>query len=308
MVISELQKKTAQAIVNIFETSRIHGKYGQVTLLRGDSGHLTYGRSQTTLGSGNLHTLINAYCDADGAAYGEDLQAFLDRLRARDTDLDHDPGLRGLLRDAGDDPVMHEVQDAFFDRVYWTPSFKHSRAAGVSSALGTAVVYDSHIHGSWGRMRDRTRSQYGTVSALGENEWIDSYVRVRGAWLGGHSNHLLRRTVYRMDAFRKLIDADNWILKLPIRVRGVEITKEALETEAPVRASAEDETDVLLRKGDSGPAVKALQQALVKHGFSLKADGKFGAKTEKAVKEFQEQNGLVPDGIVGPATRSALAE
>ena len=31
--ITELQKKTAQAIVNIFETSHIRGDYGMVTLL-----------------------------------------------------------------------------------------------------------------------------------------------------------------------------------------------------------------------------------------------------------------------------------
>ena len=57
---TSLQKKTAKAIVNIFETSRVLGNYAQVTLMLGDSGHLIYGRSQTTLGSGNLHLLIKA--------------------------------------------------------------------------------------------------------------------------------------------------------------------------------------------------------------------------------------------------------
>ncbi|MBI4472716.1 MAG: hypothetical protein HY646_08615 [Acidobacteria bacterium] len=46
--ISDLQERTAQAIANIFETGRAHGDYGKVTLLAGDRGHLTYGRSQTT--------------------------------------------------------------------------------------------------------------------------------------------------------------------------------------------------------------------------------------------------------------------
>ena len=44
------QKKTAQAIINIFETGVVLGNYGQVTLIDGDTGHLTFGRSQTTLG------------------------------------------------------------------------------------------------------------------------------------------------------------------------------------------------------------------------------------------------------------------
>ena len=60
---NDLQKRTAQAIVNIFETGRVAGDYGAVTLLPGDAGHLTYGRSQTTLGSGNLFLLIKAYCE-----------------------------------------------------------------------------------------------------------------------------------------------------------------------------------------------------------------------------------------------------
>jgi chitosanase len=54
-MLTELQKKTAKAIVNIFETGRPLGDYSKVTLLQGDTGHLTYGRSQTTLASDNLY-------------------------------------------------------------------------------------------------------------------------------------------------------------------------------------------------------------------------------------------------------------
>ena len=38
----------------------------------------------------------------------------------------------------------------------------------------------------------------------------------------------------------------------------------------------------------------------------LKVDGVFGAKTEARVREFQRNNGLVPDGVVGNLTRAAL--
>src|SRR5262245_65525488 len=88
--ITELQKKTAQAIVNIFETSHIRGDYGMVTLLAGDSGHLTYGRSQTTLAGGNLFLLIRAYCQAPEAHFADALQPYLERLSARDLTLDGD--------------------------------------------------------------------------------------------------------------------------------------------------------------------------------------------------------------------------
>ncbi|PWT91746.1 MAG: hypothetical protein C5B54_04715 [Acidobacteria bacterium] len=59
-----------------------------------------------------------------------------------------------------------------------------------------------------------------------------------------------------------------------------------------------------LRQGSRGSDVVVLQNAL-----SIKpADGIFGLITEQAVKNFQADNGLVPDGIVGPVTWEALDE
>ena len=48
-MLTAAQKQTAEAILNIFETSEVRGDYGNVTLIQGDTGRLTYGRSQTTL-------------------------------------------------------------------------------------------------------------------------------------------------------------------------------------------------------------------------------------------------------------------
>ena len=56
--VTATQAATIKAIVNFFETGHVLGDYGQVTVLAGDTGHLTFGRSQTTLGSGNLHKLL----------------------------------------------------------------------------------------------------------------------------------------------------------------------------------------------------------------------------------------------------------
>ena len=105
-MITELQKKSAQAIVNVFETSLPQGDYSKVTLLRNDPGHLTYGRSQTTLASGNLFLLIKAYCDAPDAEFGEELSACLGRLEDIDLSLDRDMTLRPVLREAGGDAVI----------------------------------------------------------------------------------------------------------------------------------------------------------------------------------------------------------
>ena len=308
-MLDDLQKKTAMAIVNIFETGRVLGDYGKVTLLPGDPGHLTYGRSQTTLTSGNLFLLIKAYAESEGAAFAEELRPFLGRLASKDVALDHDPELRRHLRAAGDDPVMREAQDDFFDRVYWAPALTSAAFIGAETPLGTTVVYDGRIHGSWHRLRDRTNDSFGTLAEKGEKAWIARYVQMRHDWLAGHSIRILRKTTYRMTTFQSLIDGDKWDLPLPLRVRGITLDAEVLASEPALRASAELAEIRLLRLQTpflQGEDVRALQRALKDGGIDLEADGVFGPATERAVERFQESQGLTRDGIVGPATRAAL--
>lgn len=227
-MLNDLQKRTAQAIVNIFETGQVRGDYACVTRLAGDSGGLTYGRSQTTRASGNLHKLIDAYCAAPGAACAAHLVPYLSKLAARDNALDTDDAFCALLRDAGADPVMRDVQDAFFDRLYWAPASREAARLGLEEALSVATVYDSFIHGSWQRMRDRTKRAEGPPAIRGERDWTQSYLHTRRAWLAGHGNHLLRRTVYRMDALLALAEEGNWPLDLPFTLRGQRITPQKL--------------------------------------------------------------------------------
>jgi chitosanase len=52
--VNDLQQKTVRAIVNVFETGHLEGNYSAIAVLKGDRGHLSYGRSQATLGSGSL--------------------------------------------------------------------------------------------------------------------------------------------------------------------------------------------------------------------------------------------------------------
>ena len=53
-------------------------------------------------------------------------------------------------------------------------------------------------------------------------------------------------------------------------------------------------------------SVKRLQAILNILGYGLDVDGSFGPLTEAAVKKFQKSMGLKDDGIVGPATWTAL--
>ena len=63
-----------------------------------------------------------------------------------------------------------------------------------------------------------------------------------------------------------------------------------------------------LRKGSRGVYVVEAQEILTMCGYDCGAvDGVYGTKTIEAVKRFQADNGLDPDGVVGRMTWAALA-
>lgn len=67
---------------------------------------------------------------------------------------------------------------------------------------------------------------------------------------------------------------------------------------APVLIPAVDSSNrPTLRRGARGDLVKEIQTRA-----GIAADGIFGADTEAAVRRFQRDRGMVPDGIVGPKT------
>lgn len=63
----------------------------------------------------------------------------------------------------------------------------------------------------------------------------------------------------------------------------------------------------IVRKGSVGGLVWDVQHRLQQLGlYPLKLDGHFGPVTRQAVIKFQKQQGLVPDGVVGKKTLTAL--
>jgi chitosanase len=312
--VTDLQKLTSKAIVNVFETGRVRGRYNAVTIIKGDSGHLSYGRSQASLGSGSLFTLLKSYCEAQDARFVQDVLPLLPRFRNKDLSLDQDQNVRALLETAGEDPIMQKTQDLFFERSYWQPAERAAASCNLTLPLSTAVIYDSHIHGSFDRIRKRVKSGTAVAPGADERAWVNDYIAERRTWLLSCDDPV-PKTVYRMDEFSKLIAANKWNLELPLTIRGVVINEEVLgaidDTIVPVRAPEPSSAARVLQlthpymRGDD---VRALQIALKDNGFSGDLDGVFGPFTEVLVKQFQRKRNLLPDGVVGPMTWSALSQ
>lgn len=299
-MLTTTQKKTAESIINLFETSEVLGDYSQVTLIEGDTGHLTYGRSQTTLGSGNLHDLLQCYCANPGARFGARLSSYLPRFAARDLTLDTDLKLHNLMRASADDIVMRDTQDAFFEEVYWQPAARAAERMGITCPLGMAVVYDSFVHGSWKAISDRTIKQSGSVASKGERAWITAYVATRRDWLASHSRADLRATAYRMDTFQRLIEQGFWGLGLPLVVRGKEISTATLAATPPgCYAGPQPGTRALTLRAplQRGLDVRLVQLGLSDSGASVKADGIFGQTSLRLIKEYQAAHRLPVTGV-----------
>jgi putative chitinase len=88
----------------------------------------------------------------------------------------------------------------------------------------------------------------------------------------------------------------------------LEVLGTEYEESSDVEDTEEEESDAeaininqVIKRGAKGPTVAALQEAL-----GVDADGAFGGGTERALKAWQEENGLTADGIAGPKTLAKL--
>lgn len=63
---------------------------------------------------------------------------------------------------------------------------------------------------------------------------------------------------------------------------------------------------VVAKKGDKSSYVADLQKMLINKGAKITADGDFGPRTEQAVKDFQQNNGLTVTGSIDTDTLNKL--
>jgi len=226
MNLSPTQRRVIERIVNAFETGSAEGDYGAISVYS-DGPHgirqITYGRSQTTE-YGKLRLLVQRYVDA-GGIYSSDLALYAGDVGS--IPLTDDLAFRSLLRRAGrEDPVMREVQDAFFEEEYFLPALAWADQHGFESALSALVIYDSFIHSGSILWLIRASFPESPPSHGGkERKWTREYVEARHKWLAAHPRAIVRKTIYRTRCFKRKIERGNWNLALmPIRANGVAVT------------------------------------------------------------------------------------
>jgi peptidoglycan hydrolase-like protein with peptidoglycan-binding domain len=101
----------------------------------------------------------------------------------------------------------------------------------------------------------------------------------------------------------------------PVEESAVDTLETLLEAETGAGSSLADRVRGVaafvfgptLRRGSRGPAVAALQRALLKLGYHVAVDGDFGQNTESAVRAFQRWRGPAVTGVVERRTKARLA-
>ncbi|MFV0299046.1 MAG: peptidoglycan-binding domain-containing protein [Hyphomicrobiaceae bacterium] len=132
------------------------------------------------------------------------------------------------------------------------------------------------------------------------------YLTPRAALRYGKS--LLSRVYTRTGAVLKLEGSGPCTtFNCPVVHNGVELYARRLRLDVSAPSGSEISSDRTLRPGDEGLDVRQLQEILTARGFDVEVDGKFGPKTEDAVKTLQRSSNITPDGAVGREVRQALA-
>lgn len=188
---------------------------------------------------------------------------------------------------------LKAITDEQLEKIYRTGYWDKCRCDDLPNGVDY-VVFDQAVNSGPGR------SAKWLQAAVGER--VDGSIgdRTVEAALGQDADDTVNAMCDNRLAFLKSLShwssfGRGWSRRVAgVRAYGLELAS----GETDIAPSVDYEVVAL---GDSGEWVKKLQQAL-----GLVVDGDFGPKTEKALKEYQTQQGLEADGIAGRKTYQAL--
>lgn len=223
-------KLKALAVVNAFETGAAFGRFSTVAVLDDGAG-VSYGSCQFTHRSGGLAAVLERYFELGGVLGRSVISRRLPAARRLTApaikELAADTAFRKALRAAGITDEMKRAQIGVALDRYLAPAARECARLGFVTPLALAVVYDSMVHGSWEKIRDRVILKLGEDRLRRERAWIAEYTAMRDKWLS--SIPRLNSTRYRTKFFLNQIKLQNWELNLPVRANGVAITSEVID-------------------------------------------------------------------------------
>jgi uncharacterized protein YgiM (DUF1202 family) len=216
----------ANQITSLMEGGTTKGDYASLTIVR-DGGIISYGKHQSTLASGSLGDIVNAYLETAKGSTAATIRSYQARVARRDASLRDDKAFLDALRAAAKEQEMKDAQDMVFNQRYWKPAERAATNAGVVSPLGIALMYDTQIQGGLQVLLDRTRAVLGgNVGAkvgnktISEQEFLRVFTQKRAERLEALAQaaeakgervrgNALRNSIYRCDGFLGLINANN---------------------------------------------------------------------------------------------------
>lgn len=217
-------------ILSVAETGKSAWDPGAVYIYADDN-RFKPPRKQITLSigfteSGNLKKVLQSYVDL-GGKQTSGLLPFMADLGRKDR-----PSLCGsttfveLLKAAGKEDAMAQVQTECFDQLYLGPAFAWAEQYGFKLALSYLVIADSFLHS--GSMLDFLMNKFPEkkpVDGGNEKVWIEDYLNARHSWLKNHSNKALNPTVYRANCYLIEASKGNWDLQTAVLMHGTEVAR-----------------------------------------------------------------------------------
>lgn len=198
--------QTAKAIIRIFETGDPNGNYRALAVLNDGAG-ISYGINQFTHRSGSLLKVVKKYFENGGVVGKNVIDRSMGLLARNDAAaIDHlakNTAFKKALQAAAVTAEMRDAQEFVGEQMYLKPALNACDGSGFKLPLSLAVIYDSLIHGSYAKIRDRVKMPQDLSGEIAEKAWVTSYVRERDRWLG--SIVRLRATRYRTRFFLEQI-------------------------------------------------------------------------------------------------------
>lgn len=182
------------------------------------------GQPQVTLSYGftqdyNLREVLVTYCKNTDAILRNKIKPYIRNIK--NPLLYKDTAFIELLREAGKDPIMQQVQDELFQKLYLQPAEDWATAEGFIYPLSLAVITDSFLQS--GKIPMDIRINFAErTPANGGNEkvWVKQYLEERKRWLNSRKLDAVKKSIYRPNCFLEAVAKNNWSLLAPVNANG----------------------------------------------------------------------------------------